>query len=48
MGRPEGKRAVGGSRRICIRHDDIKMDLKEVGWGAIEWTALAQDRGRWQ
>jgi hypothetical protein len=23
------------------------MDLKEIGWGSIEWIQLAQDRGRW-
>ena len=23
------------------------MDLKEVGWGSMEWIDLAEDRGRW-
>ena len=23
------------------------MDLQEVGWGGMEWTALAQDSDRW-
>jgi len=28
--------------------DNIRMDLKEVGWGGgIDWIALAQDGGRW-
>jgi hypothetical protein len=22
------------------------MDLREVGWGSVEWIQLAQDRGR--
>jgi len=26
---------------------NIKMDLQEVGWGVMDWTDLAQDRGRW-
>jgi len=23
------------------------MDLQEVGWGGLEWIALAEDRDRW-
>jgi hypothetical protein len=23
------------------------MDLREVGWGGMDWINLAQDRGRW-
>jgi hypothetical protein len=26
----------------------IKMDLQEVGWGGMDWIALAQDRDRWR
>jgi hypothetical protein len=26
--------------------DNIKMDLKEIGWGGMKWIALAQDRDR--
>jgi hypothetical protein len=33
--------AVGGG-------DDIKMCLKEVGWGDMDWIYLAQDRDRWR
>jgi hypothetical protein len=28
--------------RPRLRWDDIKMDLREIGWCAIEWTDLAQ------
>jgi hypothetical protein len=28
--------------------DDIKMDLRETGWGGVEWIDLAQDRGQWK
>jgi hypothetical protein len=28
--------------------DNIKMDLKEVGWGGMDWIDLALDRGRWR
>jgi hypothetical protein len=24
--------------------DNIKMDLREIGWGGIDWVFLAQDR----
>jgi hypothetical protein len=24
------------------------MDLREIGWGRMEWTQLAQDRDRWR
>jgi hypothetical protein len=44
-GRPEGRRPLGRSR--CRQEDNIKMDIKEVGWG-IDWTELAQDRDRWR
>jgi hypothetical protein len=23
------------------------MDLREVGWGGMDWIYLAQDRGQW-
>ena len=26
---------------------NIKMDLQEVGWGGMDWIALAQGRNRW-
>jgi hypothetical protein len=28
--------------------DNIKMDLKEVGWDGRDWIDLAQDRDRWR
>jgi hypothetical protein len=24
------------------------MDLREFGWGGVEWIHLAQDRDRWR
>jgi len=26
---------------LGVREDNIKMDLLEVGWGGIDWVALA-------
>jgi hypothetical protein len=34
-------------RGLCIREDNIKTDIKEVGWGVTDWVDLVQDRGRW-
>ena len=46
VGKPEGKRPMGRSRRRW--EDNIKMDLQEVGGGCKAWMELAQDRDRWR
>jgi hypothetical protein len=28
--------------------DGIKMDLREIGWGGVEWIQLAQVRDHWR
>jgi hypothetical protein len=28
--------------------DNIKIDLREIGWGDMEWIDLAQDRDQWR
>jgi hypothetical protein len=28
--------------------DNIKMDLREIGWGGMDWIDLAQDRNQWR
>jgi hypothetical protein len=28
--------------------DNIKMDLRETGWGDVDWIDLAQDRDQWR
>jgi hypothetical protein len=28
--------------------DNIKMGLREIGWGAMDWIDLAQDRDQWR
>jgi hypothetical protein len=44
-GNPEGKRPLGRPRRRWV--DNIKMDLREIGWGGMYWIDLAQDRDQW-
>jgi hypothetical protein len=44
--KPEGKRPLGRPRR---RWDHgIRMGLREIGWGGMEWIQLNQDRDRWR
>jgi hypothetical protein len=45
VGKPEGKRPLGRPRRRWV--DNIKMDLREVGWDGRDWIDLAKDRDRW-
>jgi hypothetical protein len=45
VGRPEGRRPLGRPRHRW--EDNIKIDLREVGWG-MDWIELVQDRDRWR
>jgi hypothetical protein len=38
----EGKRPIGRPR--CMWEDNIRMVLRKVGWGDMNWIDLAQDR----
>jgi hypothetical protein len=46
VGKPEGKRPLGRSRRRWI--DNIKMDLLQIGLNVVDWIGLAQNRYRWR
>jgi hypothetical protein len=46
VGKPEGNRPLGRPRRRW--EDNIRMDLREIGWGGMEWIDLAQDRDQWR
>jgi hypothetical protein len=35
VGKPEGKRRLGRPRRSW--EDNIKMVLREIGWGGMDW-----------
>jgi hypothetical protein len=28
--------------------DDIKTDLREIGWDGMDWIDLTQDRDQWK
>jgi hypothetical protein len=44
VGEPEGKGPLGRLRRGW--GNIIKMDLRETGWGSMNWIDLAHDRER--
>jgi hypothetical protein len=46
VGKPEGKRPLGRPRRRWM--DNIKMDLREIGRGGMDWIDLAQVRDQWR
>jgi hypothetical protein len=46
MGKPEGKRPLERPRHRW--EDGIRIDLREIGLGSVDWIQLAQDRDRWQ
>jgi hypothetical protein len=45
VGKPEGRRPLGRPRHRW--EDNIKMDLREIGFGDVDWIHLAQDRDKW-
>jgi hypothetical protein len=46
VGKPEGRRPLGRPRLRWV--DNIKIDLRETGWGGMGWIDLAQDRDQWR
>jgi hypothetical protein len=46
VGKPEGKRPLGRPRRRWV--DNIRMDLREIGWNGGDWIDLAQNRYQWR
>jgi hypothetical protein len=46
LGTPEGKRPLRRPRRRWV--DNIKMDLRGVGWDGMDWIDVAQERDRWR
>jgi hypothetical protein len=46
VGNPEGKRPLRIPRHRWV--DNIKMDLREIGWDGMIWIDLAQNRDQWR
>jgi hypothetical protein len=46
VGKPEGKRPLRKPTRRW--QANIKMDLREVGYGCMDWIELARDRDMWR
>jgi hypothetical protein len=44
VGRPDDKRLLGRPRRRWV--DNMKIDLREIGWDGIDWIDL--DRDQWR
>jgi hypothetical protein len=42
VGNPERKRPIGRPRRRW--EDNIRVDLREIGWDDMDWIDLTQDR----
>jgi hypothetical protein len=45
VGKLEGKRPLGRPRRRW--EDNVRVDLREIGWECMDWMHLAQDRDHW-
>jgi hypothetical protein len=40
------KEPLGRPKRKWV--DNIKIDLREIGCGGMDWTGMAQDRDQWR
>jgi len=43
VGKREGRRP-----QEDLNLDDIKMDLREIGWEDVDWIHLTQDTDQWR
>jgi hypothetical protein len=46
VGKPEGRRTLGRPRRKW--EDGVRMDLREIGLGCVDWIRLTQVRDLWR
>jgi hypothetical protein len=46
VGNPEVKGPLGRPRHRWV--DNIKVDLRDIGWDGVDWIDLAQDRDQWR
>jgi len=40
------KKPLGRSRRRW--EDNIRIDLREIGWEVVDWMNMAEDRDQWR
>jgi hypothetical protein len=46
VGKPEEKRKLGRPKRWWV--ENIKIDLKVIGWYRVDWFDMAQDSDQWR
>jgi hypothetical protein len=46
FGKPGGNRPLGRPRPKW--EDNIRTDLRAIGWEGVEWLHLAQDKDQWR
>jgi hypothetical protein len=46
VGKPEGKRPLGRPKSRLV--DNMKIDLREIGWDGIDWVSLVQNTAHWR
>jgi hypothetical protein len=46
VGNPEGKRPLGRASSRWV--NNIKIDLREIGWDGMDWIDLVQERNHWR
>jgi hypothetical protein len=46
VGKPEGKRPLGRPSRKWV--NNTENDLREIGWGRMDWFDLAECRDQWR
>jgi hypothetical protein len=46
VGKPEGERPLGRPR--CRWVDNIKINLREIGWDGVDWIDMAHNRNQWR
>jgi hypothetical protein len=46
VGKADGKIPLGRPRHRWV--DNIKTDLRKIGWDSLDWIDMAQDRDLWR